>query len=114
MTGDWARTAVDQARQDLRWTLRSLRRAPGFAFVAVAEAALGIGATTTAFTLLNHVLIRPLPFPRPHELVALHQTWRGAGDRRTVVGCSFTADEHRVTFPVRGRRENVSSRREGW
>src|SRR5215213_1839760 len=68
---------------DLRWTLRSLRRAPGFTIVFVAVAALGIGATTTAFTLLNHVLIRPLPFPRPDELVALQQTWRAAGDRRT-------------------------------
>src|SRR5262245_61103595 len=59
---------VDLARQDVRWTLRGLRRAPGFALLAIGVAALGMGATTTAFTLLNHVLIRPLPFPAADAL----------------------------------------------
>jgi predicted permease len=65
---------IDLARQDIRWTLRGWRRAPGFALLAIGVAALGMGATTTAFTLLNHVLIRPLPFPRADALVALYQT----------------------------------------
>ena len=63
------RIHADLLRQDLRWTFRGLRRSPGFAVTAVTVAALGIGATTAAFALLNHVLIRPLPFPRAGELV---------------------------------------------
>jgi hypothetical protein len=62
---------LDDARLDLRHTFGSLRRAPGFALAAVAVIALGIAATTAAFTVLDHVLLRPLPFPqadRPCDL----------------------------------------------
>src|SRR5215470_289563 len=47
---------ADILRQDLRYTLRTLRRSPGFAFTAVIVASLGIGATTAAFTMVDHVL----------------------------------------------------------
>lgn len=61
----------DIARQDLRYTARTLRRAPGFTLTAVLVSALGIGATTAAFTLMDHVLLRPLPFPDQDRLVKL-------------------------------------------
>ncbi|MGJ5819850.1 ABC transporter permease [Paludibaculum fermentans] len=61
----------DIARQDLRYAARTLRRAPGFTLTAVLVSALGIGATTAAFTLLDHVLLRPLPFPDQDRLVKL-------------------------------------------
>ncbi|MFL6246310.1 MAG: ABC transporter permease [Thermoanaerobaculia bacterium] len=57
--------------QDLRYAIRSLFRAPGFAITAILVAALGIGANTTAFSLADFVLVRPLPFPEPDRLLKL-------------------------------------------
>jgi putative ABC transport system permease protein len=59
----------DILRQDLRYTLRTLRRTPAFALTAVTVVAFGIGATTAAFSLADFVLIRPLPFPEADRLV---------------------------------------------
>jgi putative ABC transport system permease protein len=64
---------VDLFRQDLHYTARMLKRAPGFAITAVLIVALGIGATTAAFSVADFVLIRPLPFPEPDRLVWLYQ-----------------------------------------
>ena len=63
----------DVLSQDLRHALRALRRAPGFTFTAVAIAGIGIGATAAAFTMLNHVLLRPLPFQNPEGLYAVQE-----------------------------------------
>ncbi len=73
------RVHADLLRQDLAWTVRTLRQSPGFAGTAVLVAALGIGATTAAFTLLDHVLLRPLPFPDPDRLVVLCQSSAAQG-----------------------------------
>jgi len=62
---------LDLLRHDLRWTLRSLRRSPGFALTAIAVAALGIGATTATFSVADYVLVRRLPFPEADRLVKL-------------------------------------------
>ncbi|HEX8359029.1 MAG TPA: ABC transporter permease [Longimicrobium sp.] len=71
---------MDTLRQDLRFAIRSLRRAPGFALAAVATLALGIGANAAVFTLTNAVFLRPLPVERPDELVRVFATERGAPD----------------------------------
>ena len=63
----------DVLRQDMRGAARTLRRSPGFAFAAVSIAAIGIGATTAAFTTVDHVLIRPFPFLRQDRLVKLRE-----------------------------------------
>jgi predicted permease len=74
-----ARTHLDILRQDLRHTARSLRRTPGFAVSVLLVAALGIGATTATYSILDRALIRPLPFREPDRLVRLweDQSFRG-------------------------------------
>ena len=59
----------DIFRQDFRYTSRTLRRNPGFTLAAILVAALGVGATTAAFSITDHVLIRPLPFADWKRLV---------------------------------------------
>ena len=58
--------------QDTRYALRTFRQKPGFAAITVLISALGIGATTVMFTLINSVLLKPLPFSEPARLVVLH------------------------------------------
>ena len=59
--------------RDIRVSWRSLRRDPVFAALALCTLAIGIGATTAIFTVVNAVLLRPLPYPAPERLVALWQ-----------------------------------------
>jgi putative ABC transport system permease protein len=70
---------LDILRQDVRYTVRGLRRSPGFALTAILVVALGVGANTAAFSLADFVLLRPLPYPEPERLVKIWQATPGYG-----------------------------------
>lgn len=74
----WGSVWIERLVQDVQYAVRSLRRAPGFAIVATLTLALGIGINTAMFTVMNGVLLRPLPFPDADRLfVASYSPPRG-------------------------------------
>ena len=75
---------IEAIRQDIRFAVRHLWRNPGFAVTAVFTLALGIGATTAIFSVVNAVMLRPLPFPEPERLVYVQTNWRGSGSDVSV------------------------------
>jgi predicted permease len=69
----WGWTRLERLMRDLRYAIRLLMRAPGFTITCVLILAIGIGATTAIFSLVNTVLLRPLPFPESDRLVWVSQ-----------------------------------------
>jgi hypothetical protein len=75
----WQWSMLESVLADLRLTLRRLRKAPGFAATVLLTLAIGIGANTAVFSVINSVLLKPLPYPDSDRLVALWLDAPGAG-----------------------------------
>ena len=71
---------LDELRQDVRYAIRTLRRAPGFTLAAVLTLALGIGANTVMFSIMNATVLQRLGFPEPERLAML---WQASAEDRT-------------------------------
>ncbi len=91
---------VDGILQDLRYTLRRLRATPGFTLVSIGTLALGLGATSTIFSVINGVLLKPLPYPHPEQLVAVWMTAPGVkiADLNMAPSVYFTMCDEKRAF----------------
>lgn len=83
-----AALGLDTFLRDFRHAFRQLRKSPGFALTAILTLALGIGANSAIFSMVDAVLLRPLPFHNPTPLVAVKTTEPG---RRDDIGVSYPA-----------------------
>src|SRR5579875_1176405 len=98
----WSFAFLENAWRDLRFAIRVLRASPGFALVAVLTLSLGIGATTAMFTVLNGVILEPLPYPQPNRLVGLHETTEQYGNVWAFAFLNFLdcQRESRTLYPM--------------
>ena len=96
----WTRRWINEIVQGVRYGLRTLRKAPGFTTVAVLTLAIGIGATTAIFSVVNGILIKPLPFAQSDRLIALIHQAAGANQYEMAASPAiyFTYRDNNQTF----------------
>ena len=105
----WQCPALESILADLKFTLRRLKKSPGFAATVILTLAIGIGANTAVFSVINSVLIKPLPYPRSDQLVSLWLAAPGAeglanfqSGLRLSPSMYFTFSDHNRTFESLG------------
>ena len=84
---------LEDVAKDVRYSLRTLSRSPGFAIITILTLAIGIGGTTAVFSAVDAVLLQPLPYQQPGQLVRLYQAWSGDLSQR-----QFVTPVHYVAF----------------
>src|ERR1700720_4605509 len=94
---------MEMLLQDLRFALRVLRRNSGFTLVAFFTLALGVGATTAIFSVVYEVLLRPLPYEKPDQIVRLWEV-NASGNRVNFADPNFT-DLHSQNHSLQGLAE---------
>src|SRR5579872_2200727 len=105
----WGWTWLEQWARDVRYAARSLRHNPMFTVVAALTLAIGIGANTAVFSVIDSVLLNPLPYPQSQELVVVRQVAPGAAGLASFVdglhlspSMYFTYAEQNRTFQSLG------------
>lgn len=99
---------LDRFARDVRYALRGLRHNPTFTAVALLTLAIGIGANTAVFSVVNGILLKPLAYPHPEQLVALHQDAPGMAGSNSTDGLMlsgsmyFTYAEQNHSFQAMG------------
>src|ERR1700737_2456870 len=81
----WGWIRLERLGQDLKYAFRQMRRSPVFTITVVATLTLGLGATAAMFTVVDHVLLRPLPYKDSHQLVTINE----AGKKGATGGTPF-------------------------
>jgi putative ABC transport system permease protein len=113
----WLSRFLETAAQDIRYGMRNLRRNPGFALIVMVTMALGIGANSAIFSVVNGVLLRPLPFKNGDRIVVLRQgqgdtvannmgfSPKDIADYRGARSFSDVVEFHNMFFTLLGRAE---------
>ncbi|WP_433972356.1 ADOP family duplicated permease [Tunturiibacter lichenicola] len=99
----WQWAKLESILADLRFAFRRLRKSPGFAITVILTLAIGIGANTAVFSVLNSVLIKPLPYPEPDQLVSLWLEAPGAAGLANVTDGLHLSSSMYFTFSEQNR-----------